>query len=150
VRLARERERHLLAKVLAGGGAEEAHREFGRAVHTQDGHAVDVVRSGQERAIAADGDDQLGPFHVEGGVGPAHDERLRAEPVELSYHRVHGAQVLLVRAHPRADSRIASLDQQADTRVAFLFYDALIGGALRDYDHSWCRHSSSNRWGACA
>src|SRR5205823_4312169 len=77
--------------------AKEADRMLGRAVDAEDRRGCDVVGGAQERAVTADGDDEVEVLVVEGIAGAQLHRDARAHALERVADLLDGALVRFVR-----------------------------------------------------
>ena len=112
--------------------AEEADRVIGRAVDPEEGNPVaDLVRRREQRAVAADRDDEVDAAR-DPAARPAAEHDVGAELVERAIDLAHRLLVRLVRRAEAHDRRIVTAEQTREERVVLLDDELAVGGPLLD------------------
>ena len=116
-----ERRGQRLAHVPLLGRAEEADRVRGRAVDPEQRHTrADAVRRAEQRAVAADGDDEVAAAVDPEVVRPVVPAHLAPEVGERGAHLLDGLGVIQVPGPHAPHGLVARVEEARDAGVAAL------------------------------
>ena len=127
---------------LALERAEESDAVARRAVHAENGRVRYVVRGGEQRAVATDGDDERRVRRFEHRVRAPDEHHLRAGSSERLLDLVERPRMLAMRVDPARDDGRAAPEQELGARIPFVLDEALVGGALGDDDDARRAHGA--------